>query len=168
MTPRRGRPPAWLIAKEKNWLPHLEPAEVGRSRLLTLPEFGRRQIAWLDELGSTTVLATLEDPERVILEPWDENASQIGEINELADDNLRSEDADLDLLVLRARHQRINIYKQGKLRLPPLLVLHLSPEKPPAFPVHVAYFENRIELWSHRYLSEQLQRPHSSSIETER
>ena len=144
----RGRKPAWNpvgVFADTAWL---EPVEVTSKDRLVLPASVRKRLGWGLGGGTVRLLGVMEANGRLELLPWDPRGIELMKRVEAAlDATAPTERGDLALAAMD-RYLNLGLTPDGRLHLPPPLVIHLDAAGRGV--VRVGASGGRLWIWSER------------------
>lgn len=140
-----GRTPGWNVIAEietTSWLEAVQPASGDR---LPLPAALRKRVSWCAPKTSLPLLASIRADGSVTVSPLAAQRAELAAIRGALDASDPSEREKLTFAAM-ATYSKIALQPDGRLRLSPMLALHLCAA--PGGRVWVGAYGGTLRLWS--------------------
>lgn len=140
-----GRSPNWNVIADIEQTTWLEPVECASDGRLLLPASLRKRLSWAEPVSTMSLLAIIGVAGAVTVMPISEQKAELAVIRTVINSAERDERADLAYAAM-ATYSRISLQPDGRMRLSPILMLHLFPGADRR--AWVGSYGNEITLWS--------------------
>lgn len=148
-----GRTPTWNVVATLEPTSWFEAVAIASDDRLPLPVTLRRRISWGDPKTSLPLLATIDADGAVEISPMTQRTAELAKIK-TAIGTAKADERSTIVFAAMATYSQITLQPDGRLRLAPLLSLHLAAS--PGSRIWVGAHDDLLRLWSDEAWSAQL------------